>query len=290
MPCVVLMASLGTLLSVDLPTCHYLTPAARRGWRGVAAHGEDPERWYDVAGPRNGPPSNYWRQATDERVHTAAVNVVENLVSSGGYRAALPAIENLERRMGIMKPLLNRKLLGTWAPVLYRGGVVASLVDSPKPKPLSCTITMTKHLVIPAMLNVQRAGERRTKTNGYGTTDAHLEPGEEINLKLTGPGGVAESSIGALRENERLHVPWQSNAGRLLSNGAPLPGHGMPLGRISLLNDYLIVQRDTGGAIREVWLRCDNEPQFVARSDLYSEPSHDGRLYRRARHARPRGK
>lgn len=257
-----------TVLAVDLPMCRYLTPAARRGWKGIEARGEDADCWYDSEGVRNGPPRNYWRQASDERMHTHTVEAITHLVDSGSTAAAMPSIEALENRMGITKPLLNQKLLGTWAPVLYRGSLVASLVDTAAPRAISCTITATRQLVVPATLSLQRLGERRTKTNGYGTTDAHLQPGEAIRLTLAGPGAFAESSLPASGENERQHVRWERHSGRLLATGLPgLPGRGVPLGRISLLNEYLLVQRDTSGKLREVWLRCDEQPRFLARSD-----------------------
>ena len=46
-----LMTADAPVVVVDLPTCQYLTPAKRRGWRGAstpqgAARGEDPEKWY----------------------------------------------------------------------------------------------------------------------------------------------------------------------------------------------------------------------------------------------------
>ena len=207
--------TLGTLLGVDLPACRYMTPAAKRGWKRVPSRGEDPEKWYDADGVRNGPPRNYWRQATDERVHTGVVDMVNSLVESKS--AALPGITALESKMGISKPLLNQKLMGTWAPVLYRGNVVASLVNTTEPKTISCTITTSKQLIVPATLSVRRMGERRTVTNGYGTKDAHLKPGEAIQITLNGPGAVAESFIGAIQENERQHIRWQSSAGRTRS-------------------------------------------------------------------------
>ena len=37
-------------------------------------------------------------------------------------------------------------------------------------------------LCVPATLEIQRAGERRTMENRYGTFDAHLDEGEEPRL------------------------------------------------------------------------------------------------------------
>ena len=275
---------------VDLPSCRYTTPVERRGWRGVASRGEDPEKWYDSQGVRSGPPRNYFVQSRDERYHDSALDFVATLVGDTGLSAALLEIETLEERMGVTRPLLNKKMFGTWAPLLLSGELVASLVPADAPKDISCTRTASERLQSPATLTIKRAGERVTKTNGYGTTDAHLQPGEETRLTLTAGGAdgatvVSESVIGAIADNEQRHaVPWQTTTKASGEEGAEepaLPG-ALQLGCVSLLNDYLLVQRDTQGALADVYLRCDNEPVVLVQADLYSDETRTGiAAYRR---------
>ena len=188
---------------------------------------------------------------------------------------AIPALQELEGRMGVRRPLLNKKLFGTWAAVLIGGELVSSLepTDAPK-KELSLVLTTGDQLHTPATLTIRRNGERVTNSNGYGTTDAHLQPGEEIRLTLAGgpPGDpVSETVIGAIEVNERTEVAWPPAGGE-----AALPGT-LQLGCVSLLNEYLLVQRDASGALAEIWLRCDNEPVVLAQADLYSDPTRTGR-------------
>ena len=45
---------------VERPSVVYTVPLSRRGWRGRSDVGEDPGKWYDAEGERNGPPPNYW--------------------------------------------------------------------------------------------------------------------------------------------------------------------------------------------------------------------------------------
>jgi hypothetical protein len=180
----------------------------------------------------------------------------------------------MERRMSVQRPLLNKKLFGTWAPVMLGGELVASLVAAGSPKSLSCVVTSNELLQTPATLTVKRAGARVTKTNGYGTTDAHLVPGEQVRLSLTRQGEiVSESVIPAVEANERSEVQWQ----RTTDDGEPaLPGP-LQLGCVSLLDGYLLIQRDGTGRLADVWLRCDTEPVVLVQADLYSDPSRTGR-------------
>ena len=270
---------------VDLPVCQYLTPEKRRGWRGSStpegeARGEDPNKWYDAIGVRNGPPNNFWRQASDEKVHTGCMDVILGLLENGSLATVVPGIEALEYRMGIATPLLHYKLLGTWAPIFVRGECVATAVVRPEgPQLLSCVMAAAEQLVVPATLNVARVGPRRTKTNGYGTTDQHLDPGEEIVLSLAGSDSTSEARIPARSVNAREEVVWQSNA-----QDAPLPGGSVPLGQVSLLNDYLLVQRDASGVLADVWMRCDKQPLISEAVDLYEgQPLRDSKAYREAK-------
>ena len=237
--------------------------------------------WYDAQGIRNGPPRNYFVQSRDERFHDSALDTVATLFGEQGLSAALPVIEVLERKMGVTKPLLNKKLFGTWAPLLLGGELVASLVPVDEPMDISCTRCASERLQSPATLTIKRAGARVTKTNGYGVSDAHLQPGEETRLTLAGGADgtlVSESVIGALADNDVRHaVPWQTTttASGDEAAEAALPG-ALQLGCVSLLNDYLLVQRDADGALADVYLRCDNEPAVLVQADLYSDETRTG--------------
>ena len=263
-------------LVVDIPSCRYTAPAERRGWRGVAERGEDPDTWYDALGERSGPPRNYFVQSREERTHTAAFELVSTVLADVG--AALPLITEFERVTNLVRqPLLNKKLFGDWAPLVLGGEIVASLAPTGgPPTELSCVVTTGDRLETPALLTLRRAGERVTVTNGYGTTDAHLQPDEAVRATLLATddaqGAVSEAAFGALEGNARRLVPWQTAA-----DPPPALAGGLALGTVSLLNEYLLVQRDEAGALADVWLRCDDAPLQLQQADLYSDPTRQGR-------------
>ena len=105
-----------------------------------------------------------------------------------GAQDAEEQVADLELKMGIAKPLLCRKLLGVWAPVLVGGVRLATPTEGA--------------LRVPATLEIRRAGDRRTMENRYGTFDAHLDEGEELRLALEQPGG--ESAHASLRVSESM--------------------------------------------------------------------------------------
>ena len=140
--------------------------------------------------------------------------------------------------MPIQKPLLCRKLLGRWAPVLVGGVCLATLAEG--------------GLRVPATLDVRRAGEPRTMENRYGTFDAHLDDGEELRLVLEQPGGEqAEASLRVSASMDgRTDLPLQGPASSVLAT--------LGIGRITFLGDYLWVQRDVDGALKDVWMHVSN--------------------------------
>ena len=109
-------------------------------------------------------------------------------------------------------------------------------------------------LRVPATLEIQRAGERRTMENRYGTFDAHLDEGEELRLALEQPGGEsAEASLRVSASVEgRSEVSLEGPA-----SSAVLGTLG--IGRITFLGDYLWVQRDADGALLDVWMSVPDD-------------------------------
>ena len=226
------MAPAATLREVRLPSCAYTVKIQNLGWRGRTEQGEDPKRWYDAEGERKGPPMNYWRQAADERYHSKSLAAIDAVAR--GADDAEEQLAALEQKMGIAKPLLCRKLLGRWAPVLVGGERLAAVTEGA--------------LRVPATLEIRRSGERRTMENRYGTFDAHLDDVEELRLALEQPGGEgAEASLRVSASMEaRSEVSLEGPASALLGT--------LGIGRITFLGDYLWVQRDADGVLMDVWM------------------------------------
>ena len=245
-------------LLVTRPTVVYTVPTSKLGWRGRSENGEDPALWYDSDGVRNGPPANYWRQAMDERNHKTAMEIVDKFVErkcsslpdvqSGDVASAAEImLKDLELCMGIRKPLLNRKLLGRWATIVFNGRLAASPADKERPTELR----------VHATIELERKAGRKTVEHRYGTFDDHLEAGEVLQLRLLdgAPAKCSSGFVGQLAAgsaaDERMAALFDG-----FDAGATLPFSG----RISLLNEYLLVRRDEQtGNICDVLMRLGKQ-------------------------------
>ena len=244
-------------LAVERPAIVYTVPMSNRGWRGRPEAGEDPSRWYDAEGERNGPPPNYWRQSMDERAHRRSMAAIDELLA--GDMPEESGLRALEQRMPLRAPLENRKLLGRWAAAVRDGAAVASLATPGN---------TSSALNVPAMVEIRREGDRRTVEHRYGTMDIHLEPGETLKVQLFV--GSAESdaeavTVGAgrllagrgiceadsLRPSADMEEPWGALLSRL-GGEAAVPVRG----RVTFLNDYMMVSRDEeSGRLLDVFMR-----------------------------------
>lgn len=245
-------ASEGASVLVPRPPVKYTIQQAKRGWRGRGPDfDEDPKSWYDDEGKRNGPPMNYWRQASDERTHRNVMDAVDAIVAGEG--ANDENLRVLESRMGIKNPMRNRKLLGRWAVLVSNGAVVASRAGE-------STAQGKGELAVRSVLRVARAGEKRTMEHRYGTFDEHMYEGEELAFTISSAqeAGQSTTSIaGATTVNDRVELPLQ------MPDGSGV----VHVGGVSLLNDYVLVARDAEGAICEAYLRLSPPPGAPEPSD-----------------------
>jgi tetratricopeptide (TPR) repeat protein len=232
------------LFGVRTPPVKFTVRQSNLGWRGREERGEDASKWYDAEGERQGPPQNYWRQRMDERKHEASIQAVLQLLEENGPEES--ATKELEYRMGITRPELNRQLLGRWAPLMTRGRVVARRAcSSPEPPSEDATSGPIHELLVPWTLTVTRAGDRRTVEHRYGTFDAHLEEGEELSFV------VARGNAGSQL--------CQFSVAAAADARVPMEGAPFAFGGISFLNEYLLVQRNEEGALTEAFIRvADN--------------------------------
>ena len=227
-------------IAVRRPPVRYTVPIQNLGWRGRPERGEDPAKWYDAQGVREGPPRNYWRQSLDERTHRAEMRVIDVLVGGGSGDELREACEELEYRMGIKAPQRHRKLLGPWAPLATSGARIATAGDG-------------GGLRAPALVIVRRDGAARTYENRYGEFDANLDAGEAVAFELRDcEGRTAVTVEAAAADNERRLVVG-ADAAEWSADGS-----------ITYLSDYLLIQRrdrDDGETPRDVWVRVvDGDP------------------------------
>ena len=266
--------------TVERPPVAYTIPTAKRGWRGRAEAGEDPQSWYDADGVRSGPPQNYWRQAMDERLHREELDALDRLLRI--VAVELPTAEHArlwQMRMRIRQPQRNRKLLGCWVPMVVEGRAVAREGEG-------------QRICVPAQLRICRANGPKLEKHTYGSHEAHLQAAEELSLELKrgdvhlGRGDAveewkafvsAEEARAPFRAAELLwpsgaseSVPASINASKsaeALTLAPPGPAAPASIGeltgfpaRILYLSDYLLVVAPDGvegGAplAMDVWLR-----------------------------------
>lgn len=225
-----------TSLLTPYPAMHWTVPGFKVGWQ------DDEGKWFDEDGPRNGPPLNYWRQAADEKEYAKNMRAVDAVLSDA------PDLEEvvvaLEQRNSARKPTLSRKLLGSWAPLAHRGARVAERGGDTEVR-------------TPFRIDLYRThGRRFAPKIVYGIFDRKLSVGEELTVATT----TTLSTIIAAEE---------ANEPRVLGTvdfGGDVGASSLELGRVTFLSDYLLIQRNTEGAI-DLWLRADDAYQGVSEED-----------------------
>ena len=263
-------------IAVPQPGVKYTIPQSLLGWKGRAEEGEDPDAWYDARGRRKGPPLNYWRQSMDERIHGQCMDAIQEIIDEaddhdGTPRPMLDALlRGLEGRMSIVKPMCNRKLLGRWAPIVLDGIVVARTA----PEADSRVGARGGYVVSAPIVEIARSHGRKIVEHRYGQMDAHLEDGESLTIRATTALGASDVEAAVLRANSTacFRASAVSNERRLLTLEASerLPGVAsvqsgdvgevcLYIGGVTLLSDYLLVAREAGGALREVYMRVDEQ-------------------------------
>jgi len=216
------------------PPIHWTVPGMNLGYRDKSG------QWHDKDGLRKGPPQNYWRQASDEREYKKDMDVVDAALLNK-HPDLEAAVEVAEKSFGARFPLLSRKLLGTWAPVLHAGEKVVDVVDG---SPDDCEEGATIECSV--IIDIQRAaGPRFAPKTYYGVFYETLDDGEEI--RVVSSDGAVDSSIRVSKENGSK-VVGDAPAGKL---EAPIC-----VGKITYVSDYILVQRREDGGL-DLWLRVD---------------------------------
>ena len=216
-------------ISIPRPKIHYTVPGFKVGWRD-----EETGTWYDEDGPRNGPPLNIWRQASDEREYKADMDAVDAVLADFDVATTL---RDLEIRCGVRKPALSRKVLGSWAPLL-RGGRRVVYSDRP-----------SGNVEVPMTVDVYRTtGRKLGPKNHYGQFDARLEDGEGLTIETAGVVALCAAVVvdGGNRPIAVGNVECGGDA------DAPLT-----FGGITYISDYVLIQRNEEGD-PDFWLRCDD--------------------------------
>ncbi len=215
--------------SIKRPAIHWTVPGYKVGWR------DEDGNWFDVDGPRNGPPQNYWRQMSDEREYNRDMEALASVLNEINMEERVCA---LEKRLGTRKPSLSRKLLGSWAPIL-QGGKKVALNDKPADDEGS--------IEVPYKMSISRTdGPRFAAKNHYGIFYAKLEVGERLTIETSNNSLCKVITVDDTNDPNPLGYVELGASEHLLFTGG-----------ISYVSDYLLIQRNAEGAL-DIWVRCDD--------------------------------
>ncbi|OEU06513.1 hypothetical protein FRACYDRAFT_254533 [Fragilariopsis cylindrus CCMP1102] len=263
---------------MSMPSIHYTVPGIKRGWKNL-----DTGVWMDVDGPRNGPPQNYWRQQSDEKLYKDSMQLVQELLQLNQNNDLIDGlVQPFEFENSIRRPFLNRLILGDWAPIVRNGEVIA---DNGKGSSSSSTSTTTSivysnEITVPYCFQIQRtAGQKLAPKTHYGTFDQHLEPEEEITIQQLVAVAVADTTTTTTTESPSSSSPSSSIDGSntivTTASGVVKVSSdnehrlvkgfdGLCMGGITYISKYIMIMRredkndsNAGGPLIEIWMRVD---------------------------------
>jgi len=230
---------------VSKPAIHYTVPGFKVGWQ------DSDGNWFDEDGPRNGPPQNYWRQSADEREYDDAMEAVDAVVAEYDVKARVAA---LEKKNSARKPLLSRKILGRWAPLMLSGERVA-FNDKP--------IDYEGMIEVPFFLDISRANGRRFgKRNHYGVFDLKLESGEELMIFTVGGRRGDGGDLDFGNDISVMTTAQEENESIDLGKMGPMQ---LRFGAITFISDYVMIQRSPVDGAIDFFLRVDKS--YLGASD-----------------------
>lgn len=255
-------------IPVSRPPIQWTVSKQKIGWRD-----EVTGQWWDEDGPRAGVPQNYWRQSMDEREWQTDFDVIETVLQHYSRdNAGSQMVSELKVSNKMRNPQANRLLLGSWAPLVQNGLLVAK-VSTPLPtteQRSRTTLEKSREEVeydVPYILSMARRGGVRSlgKTSAYGTFDAHLTEGEFITATLFNgllsedPDAIGSCDLPILTRNDGPHAfDFDGDA-----VPPPLSDRGLYFGKVAYLSKYICVMSSTLDAVddmkvvRDVWVRAE---------------------------------
>jgi hypothetical protein len=277
---------------ISMPSIHYTVPGIKRGWK---TNNSDTGVWMDVDGPRNGPPQNYWRQQSDEKLYKESLSLVQDLLQLNiehnndiNIRNDLlidGLVQPFEFENSIRRPFLNRLILGDWAPIVRNGEVIAdngkgssSRSSSTTTSTSTTSIVYSNEIKVPYCLHIQRtAGQKLAPKTHYGTFDQHLDAEEEITIQqlvvattspsssstIDGNTNIVTSSSGVVKvssENEHRVVKGFCTSSDNNDNDL------LYMGGITYISKYMMIMRreqdeknsnSNAGPLIDIWMRVD---------------------------------
>jgi len=247
-------------MTLSRPEIHWTVPGYKIGWQDKEG------KWFDEDGPRKGPPQNYWRQSVDQGDYNRDMEAVTQLLSPDCNVEAL--VKNLMNSRSTRKPSLNRKVLGSWAPILFNGKCLASI--SASKDTTNATVVVEENntpIEVPYQIQISRKNGRRfAPKNHYGTFDKRLESGEDISISTSTKYGDTGFIVTVFADEDNT-----SRIVGMIGTRNRVPLH---FGGIVYITDYVMLQRNDDGEY-DFWLRVDKSHLGATPEELeqYEEKS-----------------
>jgi len=115
-------------------------------------------------------------------------------------------------------------------------------------------------VAVPATITIKRVGGRKAKETTYLTQDLHMDDGEQLAMSLRSliaeNDQQIEATFTATTGKDRQRITFEEVADTtfdwILDSLCAIE-----FGNVSLLNEYLMVQRAASGDISDLYMRCD---------------------------------
>ena len=209
----------------------------------------------------------------DEREWQTDFDVIETVLQHySSDNAGSQRVSELKVSNKMRNPQANRLLLGSWAPLVQNGQLVAN-VSTPLPateQRSKTTLEKSREELeydVPYILSMARRDGVRIlgKTSAYGTFDAHLTEGEFITATLFN--GLLSENPDATGSCD-LPIPTRNDGPHALDFDdyavPPLSDRGLYFGKVAYLSKYICVMSNTTvdavddmEVVRDVWVRAE---------------------------------
>lgn len=275
---------------VSMPKIQYTVPGMKIGWKDGTTG-----LWMDEEGVRNGPPQNYWRQQSDEKLYNDSIEFIQNIILQQEHPnnndddddddetnffdkndvMVNELVRPFEKKNSIRRPFLSRSILGTWVPIVHSSDdkktaitkiVASSISSTDNDNDDSNNIDSQRpQIAVPYQFQIERtAGRKLGPKTPYGQLDEHLAPDEEITIQAVSSSSSSSFSTDPVRvsaENISKEVTFTTTK----DHDETLPPSRFSMGGITYVSKYIMIMRHKNNAndldfkeessVTEIWMK-----------------------------------
>ena len=273
---------------VSMPKIQYTVPGMKIGWKDSTTG-----LWMDEEGVRNGPPQNYWRQQSDEKLYNDSIEFIQNIILQQEHPnnndddddetttnffdkndvMVNELVRPFEKKNSIRRPFLSRSILGTWVPIVHSSDdkttantkiVASSISSTDNDNDDSNNIDSQRpKIAVPYQFQIERtAGRKLGPKTPYGQLDEHLAPDEEITIQaVSSSSSFSADPVRVSAENISKEVTFTTTN----NHDETLPPSRFSMGGITYVSKYIMIMRHKNNAndldfkeessVTEIWMK-----------------------------------